>query len=276
MAPGLLKKRFATTRMSLPPPEPSPNARIVPDQIRADVILCCGEDKGAFVAALLALGFPPEAVRAPDFRGYTTWTLPRVTVVLAPIGTGALEPILNELLATGRPARLVLVGTAGRLSARPLPLGVGYPITEAHLAGTGLDRELGGQTLRPEWPETPAGPTASIVSSDFYYGFSPATRPGDYRHRLPALRRDFERLAPRVDLVDMEVAQFYALCRLIPDAAGLRFLAIKGASNAVENHAEQNDHAPAVLLDCLRQALAALGHAGRFPEQGAAPGANLP
>jgi hypothetical protein len=81
------------------------------------------------------------------------------------------------------------------------------------------------------------GPTASIVSSDFYYGFSPARRPGDYRHRLPALRRDFERLSTRVDLVDMEVGQFYALCRLIPDKPGLQFIAVKGASNAVENRA---------------------------------------
>ncbi len=250
--------------MNQPSHEASPNARIVPDQIRADTILCCGEDKRTFVAALLALGFPAQAAEAPDFRGYTTWTLPRLSVVLAPIGTGALEPILHEILGTGRISRLLLVGTAGRLAARPLPLGVGYPITEAHLAGTGLDREVGGKPLAPEWPEPFAGRSASIVSSDFYYGFSPARRAGDYRHRLPALRTDFERLSGRVDLVDMEVGQFYALCRLIPDAPGLRFLAIKGASNAVENHAEQNEHAPAVLLDCLRQALAALGLGGRF------------
>jgi hypothetical protein len=244
--------------MSQPVPAPSPNARIVPDQIRADTILCCGEDKATFVAALLALGFPADATAAPEFRGYTTWTLPHVSIVLAPIGTGALEPILHELLETGRITRLLLVGTAGRLSARPLPLGVGYAITEAHLAGTGLDRELGDAAQTPIWPTPLPGPAASIVSSDFYYGFSPARRAGDYRHRLPALRKDFERLSSLVDLVDMEVGQFYALCRLIPDTPGLRFLAIKGASNGVENHAEQNTHAPAVLLDCLRKAFAAL------------------
>ena len=252
-------------RMSQPAHAPSPNARITPDRIRADAILCCGEDKTTFVAALLALGFPPGAAVAPEFRGYTTWTLPRLAVVLAPIGTGALEPILHELLETRRISRLLLVGTAGRLSARPLPLGVAHAITEARLAGTGLDRELPGATLGPHWPAPLPGPEASIVSSDFYYGFSPGKQPGDYRHRLPALRRDFERLSPLVDLVDMEVGQFYALCRLIPDSPGLRFLAIKGASNAVENHAEQNDHAPAVLVDCLRLALRALGHDGRFP-----------
>jgi len=251
--------------MSRLSPEPSPNARILPGQIRADTILCCGEDKAAFVAALRALGFPGEAVAAPEFRGYTVWTLPRLTLVLAPIGTGALEPILNELIDTGRLSRILLVGTAGRLAARPLPLGVGYAITEAHLSGTGLDRELAGRLLRPHWPEPVDVPGASIVSSDFYYGFAPARRPGDYRHRLAGLRQDFENLSPRVDLVDMEVAQFYALCHLIPDEPGLRYLAIKGASNAVENHAEQNDHAPAVLLDCLRRALTLLGHAGRVP-----------
>jgi hypothetical protein len=243
---------------------PSPNARIVPGQLRADAILCCGEDKSTFVAALLALGFPAAAVAAPEFRGYTTWTLSDITVVLAPIGTGALEPILHELLETGPIARLLLVGTAGRLGARPLPLGAGHFITEAHLAGTGLDRELAGAAPTPEWSAPLPGPTASIVSSDFYYGFSPARRPGDYRHRLPALRRDFERLSTRVDLVDMEVGQFYALCRLIPDKPGLQFIAVKGASNAVENHAEQNEHAQAVLVDCLRLALSALGHEGRF------------
>ena len=239
-------------------PAPSPNARLVPGQIRADVILCCGEDKGAFVAALRAAGLSVDAA-APDFRGFTVWTLPALSVVLAPIGTGSVEPILHEMLSTGRVLRIVLVGTAGRLAARPLPLGVGYPIAEAHLAGTGLDREIAEQPLRPEWSSTLEGPTASIVSSDFYYGFSPAQRPGDYHHRLPALRRDFERLSPCIDLVDMEVGQFYALCRLIPDRPGLEFLAIKGASNGVENHDEQNDHAPAVLLDCLRKARSALG-----------------
>ena len=239
-------------------PDPSPNARLAPDQIRADVILCCGEDKRAFIAALLLLGLPIDPA-APDFRGYTVWTLPAVTVVLAPIGTGSIEPILCELLGTARVARLILVGTAGRLAARPLPLGVGYLITEAHLSGTGLDRETDGQPLRPDWAGPLTGETASIVSSDFYYGFSPALHPGDYRHRLPALRRDFERLSRTVDLVDMEVAQFYALCRLIPDRPGLRFIAIKGASNGVDNHGEQNTHAPAVLLDCLRQALGLLG-----------------
>lgn len=251
--------------MHLSAPEPSPNARIVPGQIRADVILCCGEDKQPFVAALHELGFPADAAR-PDFRGFTVWTFSSVSVVLAPIGTGSVEPILCELLGTGQVARIVLVGTAGRLSARPLPLGVGFPISEAHLSGTGLDRECAGQTLRPEWPALPPGPTATIVSSDFYYGFSPAKKPGDYRHRLPALRRDFERLAPIVDLVDMEVAQFYALCRLIPEQPGLHYLAIKGASNGVDNHGEQNTHAPAVLLDCLRQALLALGHGARFAD----------
>lgn len=252
--------------MSQSVPVPSPNAHLVPGQIRADTILCCGEDKSTFVAALLALGFPAAAATAaPEFRGYTTWTLPYITVILAPVGTGALEPILHELIEAGPISRLLLVGTAGRLGARPLPLGVGHFITEAHLAGTGLDRELAGAATTPAWPAPLPGPAASIVSSDFYYGFSPARRSGDYRHRLPALRRDFERLSTRVDLVDMEVGQFYALCRLIPESPGLQFLAIKGASNAVENHAQQNEHAPAVLVDCLRLALSALGREGRFP-----------
>lgn len=238
--------------------EPSPNARLVPGQLRPDLVLCCGEDKRTFVAAAREAGLALDPA-TPAFRGYTVWTLPRLAVVLAPIGTGSLEPVLYELLSTGVIQRLVLVGTAGRLSARPLPLGVGFPIAEASLAGTGLDREVPEQPIRPCWPEPLPGPTASIVSSDFYYGFSPARRDGDYRHRLPALRREFQKLSASVDLVDMEVGQFYALCRLIPDAPGLRFLAIKGASNGVDNHGEQNAHAPAVLVDCLRQALRLFG-----------------
>jgi hypothetical protein len=212
---------------------------------------------------LHTLGFPTDATGA-EFRGYTVWTLPTATVILASIGTGVIEPLLYELLGTGRAGRIVLVGTAGRLGAGRLPLGIGFPITEAYLAGTGLDREVPDQPLRPEWPDLAAGPVASIVSSDFYYGFSPSTRPGDYRHRLPGLRRDFERLSASVDLVDMEVGQFYALCRLIPENPGLRFLAIKGASNGVDNHGEQNTHAPAVLLDCLEKALRALFGVPRF------------
>ncbi len=245
------------TPVSAPAPEPTPNARLVAEQLRPDVILCCGEDKAAFVAALRAVGLPADPA-APDFRAFTAWTFPALTVILAPIGTGAVEPILNEILHTAPVERILLVGTAGALGPRRLPKGEARPIAEAWLAGTGLDREIPVQPLRPEWPDLPAGLTASIVSSDFYYGFAPPRRPGDYRHRLPGLRSDFERLSGFVDLVDMEVGQFYALCRLIPDQPGLRFLAIKGASNAVENHGEQNAHAPAVLLDCLRQALTGL------------------
>lgn len=251
--------------------QPTPNAQLVPEQIRPAVILCCGEDKGAFVAASRAAGLGVGVVGADgatptEFRSYSVWTLPEVTVILAAIGTGVVEPLLYELLGTGRAKRIVLVGTAGRLAAGArLALGKAFPIVEAHLAGTGLDREVTELPLRPHWPGLAesaglaGGGTASIVSSDFYYGFSPALRPGDYRHRLPGLRRDFERLSGCVDLVDMEVGQFYALCRIIPETPGLMFLAFKGASNGVDNHGEQNAHAPAVLLDCLVQAVAALG-----------------
>ncbi len=244
-------------------PEASPNVQLRPTQIRPAVILCCGEDKGALLDALGELGFPAGAP-VSEFRSYVVWTLPDVTVVLSAIGTGALEPLLYELLATGRVERIVLVGTAGRLSATRLPLGVGYPIREARVAGTGLDRECGDRPLFPEWPEFPSGPSATIVSSDFYYGFSPALAPGDYRHRLLGVRGDYQRLSCVIDLVDMEVGQFYALCRLIPDTPGLRFLAFKGASNAIDNHAEQNAHAPSVLRDCLEKALVALGLGARF------------
>jgi len=241
----------------------SPNVQIRPAQIRPAVILCCGEDKGALLDALGELGFPAEAP-VSEFRSYTVWTLPSVTVVLSAIGTGALEPLLYELLITGRVERIVLVGTAGRLRADGLPLGVGYPIREARVAGTGLDCECGDRVLRPEWPDFPTGPSATIVSSDFYYGFSPALTLGDYRHRLVGVRRHFERLSVEMDLVDMEVGQFYALCRLIPDARGVWFIAIKGAANAIDNHAEQNTHAPSVLRDCLEKALRALGFGTRF------------
>jgi hypothetical protein len=244
--------------MSAPSAAASPNVQLHRDQIRPSVILCCGEDKGAFLDALATLGFPAETA-VSEFRSYSVWTLPSVTLILSPIGTGPLEPLLYELIATERAERIILVGTAGCLGAKRLPLGVAYPISEARLAGTGLDRELSGQTLLPDWPDFPAGPSATIVSSDFYYGFSPALAPGDYRHRLPGLRADFLRLSASVDLVDMEVGQFYALCRLIPTRPGLRFLAFKGASNAVDNHGEQNTNAPAVLRNSLRQALSALG-----------------
>lgn len=247
----------------MPITEASPNAQIHPAQIRPEVILCCGEDKVALLDALGELGFPAGAP-VSEFRSYTVWTLPSVTVVLSAIGTGALEPLLYELLTTGLVERIVLVGTAGRLRADGLPLGVAYPIREARVAGTGLDRECGDRALRPVWPEFPEGPSASIVSSDFYYGFSPALAPGDYRHRLAGVRGDYERLSVEMDMVDMEVGQFYALCRLIPDAPGLRFIAIKGAANAIDNHAEQNTHAPSVLRDCLEKALRMLGLEGRF------------
>ena len=63
----------------------------------------------------------------------------------------------------------------------------------------------------------------------------------------------------KADLVDMEVGQFYALCRLMAQATPIEFLAIKGPANSLSNAQEQITYTPRVLLKALGMAMNILG-----------------
>ena len=167
------------------------------------------------------------------------------------MGSGCIEPLLCEIHNESNLRRIILVGTAGSVSNRA-KLGSATPIREARIACAGISPKK--QPLPPNWPLSRNGPTRTIVSTDYYYGFTLKKT-----HPTPKLWAADTRLAKTVvaslkksDLVDMETGQFYHLCRVLrPD---LQFLAIKGAANPLTDFSQQTLHSESVLHDALRQA----------------------
>jgi hypothetical protein len=113
--------------------------------------------------------------------------------------------------------------------------------------------------VRPRYPLPPDQPTASAVSTDFYYGFSPKTLNGDYPAGGASLRRAIQTHLHARDLVEMETAPFYHLCKRFDRTGRLRFLAVNGAANDVTRPDEQLARSQSTLLNCLRAARALPG-----------------
>jgi len=256
-----------------------PNTNASPSLLHERCIYCAGEDRGELLQALAETG-PPETQREAKeyltsplagadqparhwyYRSYEFWRFPDFLLMLSGIGTGCLEPLLYEVLRPRIVRSIVLVGTAGMMPTGKAVLGEASVVDRAWPAATGIDGEVAELPLAPRWQPSQGERTASIVSTDFYYGFAPAILEGKYpaRGRLKAL---FEEHRQRgTDLVDMEVAQFYFFCRNYGDDA-LQYLAVKAAANALGGGEQQMIHTGAALRNCLATAFRLLG----LPEQ---------
>ncbi len=234
-----------------------PNTMLDRSLLSEKVIVCCGEDENQMIAALTGAG-AGEPRKVSSFRCYKVRKYTDYTVILAGIGTGSLEPLLHELLSFKIATKLVLVGTAGRLSGSSLPLGDVFIIKEAWLAGTALDREVKGGPLTPNFPLVLHSQSASIVSTDFYYGFTEAPVDDRYSRKLTHLKKDVVKFSHKADFVDMEVGQFYALCDLMLGDDSVQYIAIKGAANTLTDQNEQIERANEVLLKAFIKAFVIL------------------
>lgn len=232
----------------------SPNTTFEREDLSESVILCCGEDEGALLRALTAcsISLPPTV---KSFRSYRLWKINDLTVILSPIGTGSLEPLLFEILQHDVIRKLVLIGTAGLMADSKAELGIVYPISKALLSGTGLDREIEG-AVKPRFPVLDYSGDVSIISTDFYYGFSANPVSAVYRAKLKHLGADFKQM--KADLVDMETAQFYALCKLLDEKGTLQYVSFKGAANTLVDQSDQNTKTDDVLILALGAALEAV------------------
>jgi hypothetical protein len=96
-----------------------------------------------------------------------------------------------------------------------------------------------------------------MASTDYYYGFSERT--DETVRRLQGadarLKAAVASLWDRVDMVDMETAQFYHLCAMLRPH-GLEFIAIKGPSNTIGGEVSYNRD---VLREALTHAFRLLG-----------------
>src|SRR5262249_50031092 len=226
---------------------------------------------GEMLAALArhGRGQPPRAHR---YRCYAFFDFDDFTLIWTGIGTGCLEPLLFEILREdldgSRVSRIVLIGTAGLLPEATLELGRAHLINEAYAASTALDEARLRMPLRPSFLAPAGTPTAACVSSDFYYGFTPSVLHGSYAAATAGLTSAYRAHAGRDAMIDMEVAQFYFLCEAIAGARGLRYAAIKAATNSVLDVAQQTATAPDALAARAAAALDLLGPPTAAPRPG--------
>ena len=227
---------------------PNTNASI--EVLRPRCILCAGEDRDALWQALADAGVR-EVRRHSSYRCYEFWHGSDLLIIWIGIGTGCLEPLLWEILRPRVIEQLILVGTAGRMPDAITEVGLVYVVDQAWLAGTGLDRERIVTPLRPRWPNLGGHPLASCVSTDFFYGFAPRNLESPYPLNAVRLLADFdEHVRKKTGLVDMETAQFYALCSAFAQE-DCQFIAVKGASNTVGQLDEQLPNTPGVLTKSI-------------------------
>jgi hypothetical protein len=239
-----------------------PNTNAPPSILREAVILCAGEDRAEMLAAFAHRGFV-QPLRVHRYRCYTFMDFGDFTLIWTGIGTGCLEPLLFEVLRGDIDAvqvrRIVLVGTAGLLPHARLKIGGAYFITEAYAAATALDEAHIRMPLQPTLPVPAGSPTATSVSSDFYYGFTSALVDGTYAAVTPGLLTAYRAHAKRNAMVDMEVAQFYFLCHAMGGDRGLQYVAIKAPTNSIVDVMQQTATSREALQVCAAAVLDVLG-----------------
>lgn len=231
-----------------------PNTHTPIAYLASDVIICAGEDPTELANAFpsLPLSLPPYA-----YRCYRFWRSESLSVIWTGIGTGCLEPLLFEILTPRIVRRVCLVGSAGTIRASTHPAGTPCWIESAYSLGMSIDGWVGESALYPRWnsPLHAATPKASIVSTDFYYITSPAGLQR-FAPRIPAsFTERYQQRTKTCELIDMETAAFFFFCELFGGESLTEYVAVKGASNSVDDQAEQVTHSAEVVRRSLRAAI---------------------
>jgi hypothetical protein len=228
-----------------------PNTVVDDDLLHENVILCCGEDCTELLHAFKEY----RSISIHEYRCYRFWKYDPFTLIWTGIGTGCLEPLLFEILGPGIIQRIILIGTAGALNDRTQPNSP-YVSKDAYLGCTGIIPHH-EQALHPRWLGNVSHlPNASIISTDYYYGFSAMRSPmvKALQEADARLANVFSKACDEVDLVDMETAQFYHLCRVLGGDV-LQFIALKASSNPITDFAQQTLHSQELLFKLTSQAV---------------------
>ncbi len=228
-----------------------PNTNASTELLRQKCIICCGEDRELLLSAFADVGLIVGS-SAFKFRCYEFWHIHDALLILTGIGTGCLEPLLWEIFSGDVIKQIILVGTAGRMEGSRSSVGQAYLVSQAWIAGTGLDNEGLSQPLFPHWSDLGPFESTTSVSTDFFYGFSPKLKDGSYPLSYGGLRRYYDQhVAIKTDLVEMEVGQFYAFCRLYPMAPP-EFIAVKAVSNTIGLDDDQVGNSRSALTSTLK------------------------
>ena len=210
-----------------------PNTRLDLQAFRSRLMICAGEDASMFLSVCAqVLGKHP--VELYQHRCYRFWHIDDVLLAWTGIGTACIEPLLREYCLTGDVERVALVGTAGLSPSSNCRLGEAHPIASAFCRACAIN-SLGVRhtdAFTPRVTDMQFPEHVTIGSSDFYYPIQ-----GD---------EQFD----DVDLVDMETAQFYYLCRDIANQStdGFDYISFKGAANEL-GHPEQQEQWTAMVMN---------------------------
>ncbi|RUT00781.1 hypothetical protein DSM106972_071900 [Dulcicalothrix desertica PCC 7102] len=238
----------------------APNTKITPEYIDKNIILCCGEDANELIDSFKNLSF--EGTKVHEYRCYQFWKYLNFSLIWTGIGTGTLEPLIWEILFNptikSKVNKIILIGTAGKLPNSSKKLGDVYIIDQAYLGATAVDDDSIKQPLTPNFLVKCDFSTASIVSTDFFYGFSERVLSGNYPNQTQRLIQAVNQYFYTTDLVDMEVAQFYHFCNLFDPEKSLNYIAIKGAANTIGNAEEQIENSSIVIQNAIERAIALL------------------
>ena len=248
-----------------------PNTRVDDTILQDKMVLCCGEDTTELLLALPTAD-APQAYH--EYRCYKFWRFRHFTLAWSGIGTGCLEPLLYEILAepnqrsikqSPKIRQIILVGSAGAFSHSPsdLNLGEAYLINKAYVAATAIElpRSQMNSALSPALEphlgkmKEPASKMEkkSVVSTDYYYGFSKDPGSDLLRNADARLSQAVSSAWGKVDMVDMETAQFYHFCGLL-GGGSLSYAALRGPANYIDAFSNQTSNSLRVLRSVLTSA----------------------
>ncbi len=219
-------------------------------------ILCVGEDWQELLTALASITTEKPTLHH-EYRCYRFSKFSDFSLIWSGMGTGCLEPLLYELHEASIIETIVLIGTAGATSTEKVKLGELYIAEEAFLGATAIKLSSDMAPFRPEFSKDSLAQidlkAASIASTDYYYGFSRNKSSQGLRSADQVLETAVATLLDKVDLVDMETAQFYYFCQALFRHGSLSYVSLKGAANFLVGQSLQTTHS----LEILRKAIAA-------------------
>ena len=239
-----------------------PNTNLPNSYLESNVLLCCGEDSGEFLDAI-QIKPNRKFERHSAYRCYQFWQFPGLLAGWTGIGTGCLEPLLYELLTPQKVKQIALVGTAGKFAHSKVELTKTQLCDPARCSFTGMDRIIGDRVMHPKLPANMANdryPRAGILSTDLFYGFSPAVMKVDFPLYHPSLAKAYHDESSRMDLIDMEVGQFYFLCEKYGQNSLDAYFAFKAAANEMGAGDQQLANSRSVLNSSVEAALNAMNY----------------
>lgn len=250
-----------------------PNTGVRDIFLSADMILCCGEDWGELLTALAEVT-AEKPYLLHEYRCYRVAKFASFSLIWSGMGTGCLEPLLYELRDVPFLRNIVLVGTAGAVSTDRIKLGEVCFCEFAFLGGAAVHLPDSRFPLTPRFEGDLVTQArlkgARVASTDYYYGFSRNPPSQVLRSADAILEGAVAQLFDKVDLIDMETAQFYHFCRALFPGDRLHFIALKGAANSLSEQALQTDNSPSVLRAALEASFVLLKVTAQTPPVAAA------